>query len=144
MPNSFGSKATLKVGDATYEIFKLSAVEGKHPTAARLPYAHKILLENLLRTENGVAVRPDDVEGFAKLDPRAIPEREIAFTPARVLLQELLSGGNEAEIGLRRDGSRSTLVRISLRNFSAAAFKASPDIKLASVVMGFPARRALV
>jgi aconitate hydratase len=106
MPNTFGSKATLKVGDATYEIFKLSAVEATHPTAARLPYAHKILLENLLRTENGVAVRADDVEGFAKLDPRAIPEREIAFTPARVLLQDFTGVPAVVDLAAMRDAMK--------------------------------------
>ena len=61
MPNSFGSQATLKVGDQTYTIHRLDAVRKKFPQAARLPFSLQILLENLLRTEDGLAVKPADI-----------------------------------------------------------------------------------
>ncbi|HXG11017.1 MAG TPA: aconitase family protein, partial [Gemmataceae bacterium] len=88
MANSFGSQAILRVGDRTYTIFRLDAIEKAFPQAARLPFSLKILLENLLRNENGQTVRPDDIEALANWQPGAEPQREIAFMPARVLLQD--------------------------------------------------------
>src|SRR5206468_9375590 len=82
----FASQATLRVGDRTYTIYRLDAVYRNHPRAARLPFSLKILLENLLRKLDGQTVRPQDIEAMAKWDPRAKPDREIAFMPARVLL----------------------------------------------------------
>src|SRR5207247_6048028 len=87
MADSFGSRATLQTGGRDYTIFRLSAVEKAIPQAARLPFSLKILLENLLRTEDGRSVRADDIEALAKWQAKALPEREIAFTPSRVLLQ---------------------------------------------------------
>ena len=106
MPNSFGSKSTLKVGSAEYEIFQLSAVEKTHAAAARLPYSLKILLENLLRTEDGLAVRPDDIEALAKLDVKAQPTKEIAFTPARVLLQDFTGVPAVVDLAAMRDAMK--------------------------------------
>jgi aconitate hydratase len=83
-PDSFGSRATLQVGDASYEIFRLDAVEG----SARLPYSLKILLENVLRTEDGVNITADHVRALGNWDPTAEPSVEIQFTPARVLMQD--------------------------------------------------------
>src|SRR5262245_36808611 len=88
MANSFNSRSTLTVGGRTLAIHKLSAVEKTFPDAARLPFSLKVLLENLLRNENGLSVRAADVEALATWDPKAEPDREIAFTPARVLLQD--------------------------------------------------------
>src|SRR5262245_34261225 len=88
MANSFGSRATLKVGDRDYTIHRLRAVGTAFPDAARLPYSLKILLENLLRSEDGRAVRAEDIEALARWDPKAEPSREIAFTPSRILLQD--------------------------------------------------------
>ena len=82
--NSFGAKGTLDVGDAAYEVFRLSAVEG----AADLPYSLKVLLENLLRTEDGADITADHVRALASWDPAAEPDTEIQFTPARVLMQD--------------------------------------------------------
>src|SRR5438132_13197399 len=82
MANRFGSQATLRVGDQDYTIYRLSAIEKTHPQAARLPFSLKILLENLLRSEYDVSVRPEDVEALANWQPKAQPCREIAFTPA--------------------------------------------------------------
>lgn len=106
MSNSFGSKATLTVGSAKYEIHKLSAVEKTHAGAARLPYSLKILLENLLRTEDGLAVRADDVEALAKLDTKAEPSKEIAFTPARVLLQDFTGVPAVVDLAAMRDAMK--------------------------------------
>jgi len=88
MANSFGSQGTLQVGNQTYAIHRLAAVERSIPAAKRLPYSLKILLENLLRMEDGLTVRPDDIEALARWTPTAQPSREIAFMPSRVLLQD--------------------------------------------------------
>ncbi len=82
--NSFGAKATLSVGDASYEIFRLDAVEGSE----LLPYSLKILLENLLRTEDGANITADDIRALAGWDADADPSKEIQFTPARVIMQD--------------------------------------------------------
>jgi aconitate hydratase len=88
MADSFGSRSTLRVGEREFTIYRLAAVEKKIPQAARLPYALKILLENLLRTEDGQTVRAEDIEALATWQAAAEPKREIAFTPSRVLLQD--------------------------------------------------------
>jgi aconitate hydratase len=82
--NSFGARGTLKVGSAEYEIFRLSAVAG----AERLPFTHKILLENALRTEDGANVTRATIDALASWDPAAQPSDEIQFTPARVVMQD--------------------------------------------------------
>src|SRR5205823_6376913 len=82
--NSFGAKATLPVGDRSYEIFRLDAVEG----ADKLPYSLKILLENLLRTEDGANITADQIRDLAGWDATAQPSHEIQFTPARVIMQD--------------------------------------------------------
>ncbi|HYP46221.1 MAG TPA: aconitate hydratase [Propionibacteriaceae bacterium] len=82
--NSFGAQASLQVGEESYEIFRLDAVEG----ADALPYSLKILLENLLRTEDGANITAEDIRGLAAWDPEAEPSREIQFTPARVIMQD--------------------------------------------------------
>ncbi len=87
-PNSFNAKTTLESGGRTHEIFSLPALANQGFDLARLPYALKILLENLLRTEDGVSVTKHDIEALATWDPKAEPNTEIAFTPARVLLQD--------------------------------------------------------
>nr|WP_033431855.1 aconitate hydratase [Saccharothrix syringae] len=82
--DSFGARGTLTVGDASYEVYRLSAVEG----AERLPYSLKILLENLLRTEDGANITADHVRALGGWDPSAEPNTEIQFTPARVVMQD--------------------------------------------------------
>ncbi len=82
--DTFGSKGTLEVGENSYEIFRLSAVEG----VERLPYSLKILAENLLRTEDGANITADHVRALASWDPAAQPDTEIQFTPARVIMQD--------------------------------------------------------
>jgi aconitate hydratase len=82
--DSFGAKSQLEVDDTSYEIFRLDAVDGQ----GRLPYCLKVLLENLLRTEDGVSTTADDVRALAAWDPTASPSIEIQFTPSRVILQD--------------------------------------------------------
>jgi aconitate hydratase len=82
--DSFGARGTLGVGDNSYEIFRLSAVEGSE----KLPYSLKVLLENLLRTEDGANVTADHIRAIAAWDPTAEPDTEIQFTPARVIMQD--------------------------------------------------------
>ncbi|HVV10632.1 aconitate hydratase [Amycolatopsis sp.] len=82
--DSFGARDTLKVGDASYEVFRLNKVEG----AARLPYSLKILLENLLRTEDGANITAEHIRALGGWDPSAEPSIEIQFTPARVIMQD--------------------------------------------------------
>ncbi|MCW2607338.1 MAG: acnA, partial [Frankiales bacterium] len=83
-PDSFGARGSLEVGGNSYEVFRLSAVEG----SADLPYSLKVLLENLLRTEDGADITADHVRALAGWDPSAEPDTEIQFTPARVLMQD--------------------------------------------------------
>ena len=87
-PNSFGARATLDVGGKSYHIYRLGALKDHGLDPARLPYGLKILLENLLRTEDGGDVTADDIRALASWDPDAQPSREISFTPARVILQD--------------------------------------------------------
>ncbi|MBW3640316.1 MAG: aconitate hydratase AcnA, partial [Actinobacteria bacterium] len=82
--DSFGAHSRLTVGDRSYEVFRLDAVDG----AANLPYSLKVLLENLLRTEDGVNTTAEHVRALAGWDPAVEPDTEIAFTPARVLMQD--------------------------------------------------------
>jgi aconitate hydratase len=86
MTNSFKAKTTLDVGTRKYDIFSLSAL--KEHKVDRLPFSLKILLENLLRFEDGVNVTKSDIEALLTWDPKALPNHEIAFTPARVIMQD--------------------------------------------------------
>src|SRR5690349_2619580 len=88
MTNSFGSKSLLRVGGREYTFFRLDSLYQAFSPAARLPYSLKILLENLLRTEDGLSVRKHDIEALARWSPQSPPDKEIAFMPARVLLQD--------------------------------------------------------
>src|SRR5262249_20084780 len=82
--DSFGARGMLTVGGTEYEIFRLGAVEG----AASLPFSLKVLLENLLRTEDGANVTAAQIRALAGWDPAAEPDTEIQFTPARVIMQD--------------------------------------------------------
>ncbi|MBT2542555.1 aconitate hydratase AcnA [Streptomyces sp. ISL-44] len=82
--NSFDARSTLQVGDESYEIFRLDKVEG----SARLPYSLKVLLENLLRTEDGANITADHIRSLGNWDSQAQPSEEIQFTPARVIMQD--------------------------------------------------------
>ncbi|HEY2877250.1 aconitate hydratase AcnA [Nocardioides sp.] len=86
--DSFGAKGTLEVGDQSYQIYRLSAVTGDGLDVDSLPYSLKVLLENLLRTEDGANITADDISALAGWDPDAEPDKEIQFTPARVIMQD--------------------------------------------------------
>jgi aconitate hydratase len=86
MTDSFKSRTTLKVGAQQYDILSLAAL--KSLNVDRLPFSLKVLLENLLRFEDGINVTKSDIEALLKWDPKALPSHEIAFTPARVIMQD--------------------------------------------------------
>jgi aconitate hydratase len=100
--NSFGARAQLDVGERSYEIYRLDALQAEHDVA-RLPFSLKVLLENLLRNEDGVAVRKQDIEALAKWDHRAEPSQEIAFTPARVVMQDFTGVPAVVDLAAMRD-----------------------------------------
>src|SRR5919106_257977 len=114
MNNSYNTRTTLKVGATQYEIHSLKRLESRLNTINRLPYSLKILLENLLRCEDGVNVTQDDIAALANWDPKAEPDTEIAFTPARVLMQDFtgvpcvvdLAAMREAMVDLGGDPAR--------------------------------------
>src|SRR6202142_792540 len=88
MANSFGSRGTLEVGKRKFEIHRLAALEKAGLRPARLPFSLRILLENLLRNEDGISVKEADIRALCAWGPRPEPSAEIAFMPARVLLQD--------------------------------------------------------
>jgi aconitate hydratase len=101
-PNSFGAQDTLDVGDRTVEIFRLDALQEKYDVA-RLPYSLKVLLENLLRTEGNGSVTKEQIEALATWDAKADPSDEIAFTPARVVLQDFTGVPAVVDLAAMRD-----------------------------------------
>ncbi len=104
--NSFGAKAELQVGGRAYEIFRIDALQASHDVA-RLPFSLKILLENLLRNEDGEAIRAADIEALAKWNAKAEPSEEIAFTPARVVMQDFTGVPAIVDLAAMRDAMRA-------------------------------------
>ncbi|HTV04735.1 MAG TPA: aconitate hydratase AcnA [Acidobacteriaceae bacterium] len=104
--DSFGSYSRLKSGSRTYEIYRLSTLEKKGVKLSRLPYSLRILLENLLRQEDGKSVTADDIEFLAKWDPKAEPSREIAYMPARVLMQDFTGVPAIVDLAAMRDAMK--------------------------------------
>ena len=102
MNNSFDARSELKVGDKTYEIFSCARLADRY-AIDKLPFAQKILLENLLRHEDGVNVTREDIEALANWDAKAAPDREIAFTPARVLMQDFTGVPAVVDLAAMRD-----------------------------------------
>ncbi len=103
--NSFGTRTSLSVGDTTVAFHSLETLErGGFPAVARLPYSLKILLENLLRREDGRSVTADDIQALAAWDPTAGDTKEIAFMPARVLLQDFTGVPAVVDLAAMRDG----------------------------------------
>src|SRR6202046_4426564 len=100
--NSFGSQAALDVAGTQYEIYRLDAVEG----SGSLPYSLKVLLENLLRNEDGVNVTAGHIRALASWDPKAEPDTEIQFTPARVILQDLTGVPAVVDLAAMREARR--------------------------------------
>jgi len=103
MQDSFQARSQLQVGEKSYEIFRLDAIEG----SARLPYATKILLENLLRNEDGVTVRRADIKTLAHWDPQAEPSHEIQYRPARVLMQDFTGVPAVVDLAAMRDAMQA-------------------------------------
>ncbi|MGX6448009.1 aconitase family protein, partial [Patulibacter sp. S7RM1-6] len=101
-PNSFGAQDTLSVGGREFEIFRLDALQAKYDVA-RLPYSLKILLENLLRTEGNGSVTKEQIEALATWDAKAEPADEIAYTPARVVLQDFTGVPAVVDLAAMRD-----------------------------------------
>jgi aconitate hydratase len=100
-PNSFAAKATWTCDGADYEIYRLAALPG----AARLPYSLKVLLENLLRTEDGANVTADHINALASWDPSVEPAIDIQFTPARVLMQDFTGVPCIVDLAAMRDAT---------------------------------------
>ncbi len=100
--DSFGAKSTLEVGGRAYEIFRLDALQERFDVA-RLPYSIKVLLENVLRLEDGVSVSKADVEAIASWDAAAEPSVEIPFQPARVLMQDFTGVPAVVDLAAMRD-----------------------------------------
>src|SRR5512134_2401300 len=103
MNEPFGARGTLRVGGRDVTIYRLDAVAKAGHSIDRLPFSLKILLENLLRTMDGRAVRAEDVEAVARWNPAAEPDREIAFTPSRVLLQDFTGVPAVVDLAAMRD-----------------------------------------
>src|ERR1700721_667669 len=104
--NSFGSQSTLKVGNKSYQISRLQALEAKGLSLHRLPYSLRVLLENLLRQEDGKSGTANDIEFLAKWQASAEPAREIAFTPARVLMQDFTGVPAIVDLAAMRDAMK--------------------------------------
>src|SRR5256714_1111002 len=105
--NSFGTRAQLAVGGRSFEIFRLDALEQRGLAIGRLPYSLKILLENLLRREDGRTVRGEEIERLARWNPTKLPDEEIAFMPARVLMQDFTGVPAVVDLAAMRDAMQA-------------------------------------
>ncbi len=106
MNDSFSTRGTLSVGDRTYEIFRLNQIADQ-AKVRRLPFSLKVLLENLLRFEDDKTVCADDIRALINWDPQAEPSREIAFRPARVLMQDFTGVPAVVDLAAMRDAMRA-------------------------------------
>jgi aconitate hydratase len=104
--NSFNSRNTLKVGNQSYEIYRLDALDKQGISTMHLPYSLRILLENLLRTEDGRNVTKDEVRALAAWNSQSKPDKEIAFTPSRVLLQDFTGVPAVVDLAAMRDAMK--------------------------------------
>jgi len=102
-PDSFGTRSTLEVGQQSFTIFRLGALEAKYPQVKRLPWSMKILLENLLRKEDGRVVKKEHIQTVLDWDPKEVPEDEISFYPARVLMQDFTGVPAVADLAAMRE-----------------------------------------
>ena len=103
MTDSFNTRAQFTAGDRSFDYFSLPKLQEQFPGIAKLPYAQKILLENLLRHEDGSNVDADDIKALANWDAKAEPDTEIAFTPARVVLQDFTGVPAVVDLAAMRD-----------------------------------------
>jgi len=106
MKDSFKSRSQLRVGKREYQICRLDALDKQDLATTRLPYSLRILLENLLRFEDGKAVKAEDIRALAKWDAKATPDKEIAFMPARVLLQDFTGVPAVVDLAAMRDAMK--------------------------------------
>src|SRR5207302_7184114 len=104
--NSFNSKAVLRAGGRQYEIYRLESLDKAGLRTHRLPYSLRVLLENLLRHENGKSVTAEDIKNLANWDPKAAPSKEIAFMPARVLMQDFTGVPAIVDLAAMRDAMK--------------------------------------
>src|SRR5512133_4088018 len=104
--NSFETRSTLRVGSKDYEIYRLDALDRRGIATKHLPYSLRILLENLLRTEDGRNVRKEDIRALAAWSGESKPDKEIAFTPSRVLLQDFTGVPAVVDLAAMRDAMR--------------------------------------
>ena len=104
--NSFGSRSTLRVGNKDYEIYRLDALDKQGISTKHLPYSLRILLENLLRTEDGRNVTKNEIRALASWGSKSKPDREIAFTPSRVLLQDFTGVPAVVDLAAMRDAMK--------------------------------------
>jgi len=107
MKDSFKSRSPLRVGTREYQICRLDALDKQGLDTTRLPYSLRILLENLLRFEDGKSVKADDIRALAKWDAKAPPDKEIAFMPARVLLQDFTGVPAVVDLAAMRDAMKA-------------------------------------
>src|SRR5580704_14356176 len=105
--NSFNSKSTLKVGSKEYEIYRLDALDKQGISTKHLPFSLRILLENLLRTEDGRNVTKEEVRALAAWNKSSKPDKEIAFTPSRVLLQDFTGVPCIVDLAAMRDAMQT-------------------------------------
>src|SRR6201997_3848692 len=104
--DSFHSRSTLKLGSKEYEIHRLDALDKQGISTAHLPFSLRILLENLLRTEDGRNVKKEDIQALAKWNSKSKPDKEIAFTPSRVLLQDFTGVPCVVDLAAMRDAMK--------------------------------------
>jgi aconitate hydratase len=105
--NSFGSRSVLRVGKREFEIYRLDAVEKHGCATGHLPYSLRILLENLLRREDGKSVKADDVRALTAWTGKSVPSQEIAFMPSRVLLQDFTGVPAVVDLAAMRDAMKA-------------------------------------
>jgi aconitate hydratase len=104
--NTFNARSTIKVGGKEYEIYRLDALDKQDISTKHLPYSLRILLENLLRTEDGRNVKKEDIRALAAWNSQSKPEKEIAFTPSRVLMQDFTGVPAIVDLAAMRDAMK--------------------------------------
>ena len=112
MHDSFGSRTQLEVGSRKYQIASVKALETRGHRVSRLPFSLRVLLENLLRHEDGVTVTAADIEALIQWNPKAEPDREIAFTPGRVLLQDFTGVPAVVDLAAMREAMAGSSKRL--------------------------------
>ena len=105
--NSFGSRGELRLGERRFEIFRLATLERRGLAVSRLPYSLRVLVENLLRREDGRVVRAEEIEKLIRWDPHKTPDDEIAFMPARVLMQDFTGVPAVVDLAAMRDAMQA-------------------------------------